>query len=129
MHPRKPMSALSCALLIAAASPAVAKTRYVYLVNDIPDRIESFSLARNDGDAWTSMLRDGGLRAGDSETLAIAQGEGDGCLYDAKIVLRGGRTFVHRGLDFCKYVSYHPGRYLRGAVSSPEGRAAQDAAR
>lgn len=128
MHPRKPMLALSCALLIAA-SPAVAKTRYVYLVNDMPDRIESFSLARNDSDAWKTVLRDEGLKAGESETLAIKQGKGDGCLYDAKIVLRGGRTFVHRGLDFCKYVSYHPGRYLRGAVLSPAGRVAQDAAR
>ena len=129
MHPRKPMSALSCALLISAASSAAAaQTRYVHLSNDMPYRIESFSLAKNDSDAWISMLRDGGLKAGESETLGI-RGEGDGCLYDAKIVLRGGRTFVHRGLDFCKYVSYHPGRYLRGAVLSPARRVAQDAAR
>lgn len=124
MHPRKPMLALPCALLIAA-SPALAQTRYVYLVNDTPDRIESFSIARNDSDAWMTMLRDDGLKAGESETLAIAQGEGDGCLYDARIVLRGGKAFVHRSLDFCKYVSYHPGRYLRGAVLSPGQRVAR----
>lgn len=123
MHPRKPMSALSCALLIAA-TPAVAQTRYVYLVNDTRDRIESFSLARNDSDAWTPMLGGTGLKAGESEMLAIERSEGEGCMYDARIVLRGGKTFVHRGLDFCRYVSYHPGRYLRAAASS-EPRVAQ----
>ncbi len=128
MHPRKPMLALPCALLIAA-SPAVAKTRYVYLVNDTADRIESFFLAQSDTDAWTPMLGDDGLKAGMSETLAIRQSEGDGCLYDARIVLRGGKAFVHRGLDFCEYVSYHPGRYFRGAVSSSEQGVAQGAAR
>lgn len=114
MHPRKPMWALPCALLLAAAAPAVAETRYVYLVNDTADRIESFALAQTASDAWSPVdLGSGGMKAGTAETIAIVHGRDQGCVYDAKIVLRGGRTFIHRGLDFCRYASYHPGRYLR----------------
>ncbi|MCL1635506.1 hypothetical protein M2650_12825 [Luteimonas sp. SX5] len=128
MHPRKPMWALTCALPIVAAFPVAAQTRYVQLINDTHDRIESFSLAQ-EGGAWVAMpLGDRGLSAGTGETLAIGYREGDGCLYDARIVLRG-ETFIHRGLDFCRYVSYHPGRYLRVSASPAERRVAQDADR
>ena len=118
MHLRKPMSALCCAFLWAVAVPATAETRYVYLVNDTPDRIEAFAIAQEDSDAWTPIdLGRNGMKAGFAKTIAIARNRGDGCVYDAKIVMRG-RTFVHRGLDFCRYVSYHPGRYLRVSESA-----------
>lgn len=91
--------------------------RYVYLVNDTHDRIESFALAETASDAWSPVdLGNGGMKAGTAETIAIARDRGQGCVCDAKIVLRGGRAFVHRGLDFCRYASYHPGRYLRSAA-------------
>ncbi|HJR74033.1 MAG TPA: hypothetical protein VJ806_10395 [Luteimonas sp.] len=114
MHPRKPMLALCCALLSAAAVSAHAvDTRYVYLVNDTKNRILSFSLVQQGGEQWTQVpLGRHGLRPGAAEMIAITRNAGDHCLYDAKIVWRDGSAFVHKNLDFCTYITYHPGRYL-----------------
>lgn len=122
MHPRKQMLALSCALF-AAAAPVAAETRYVYLVNDTENRIASFSLAQSGSEAWSpARLGRRGLKAGSAETIAIARAPGDSCLYDAKIVWRDGGVFIHRNLDFCTYITYHPGRYLQ----MPDWRIAQE---
>lgn len=114
MHPRKPMLALSCALLIAAVAPAMAKTRYVYLVNDTRDRIESLSFAPKGSQAWQSMeIGSDGIRGSEAQMLAIRYEEGRGCLYDARFKLRGGPTIVHLGVDFCKSATYRPGYSIR----------------
>ncbi len=119
MHPRKPMWALSCALLLAAVAPAAAETRYVYLVNDTYDSIASFALTPSGSEAWGPVrLGARGLKAGAAETIAIAREPGASCLYDAKTIWRDGRTLMHRGLDFCEYVTYHPGRYLHAPTEA-----------
>lgn len=127
MHPRKPMLALCCALFSALVSSAqAADTRYVYLVNDTENRIRSFSLAQQGSERWARVpLGSRGLKPGAAETIAIARNAGDGCLYDAKIVWRDGSTFIHQGLDFCVYVTYHPGRYLHAPDAVPVERVAQ----
>jgi hypothetical protein len=104
------------------------RNRYVYLVNDTENRIASFALSPSGGDAWTAVrLGWRGLKAGAAETIPIAREPGEGCLYDAKIVWRGGGTFIHQGLDFCEYITYHPGRYLYAPVAAEAERRVAEA--
>ncbi|TKR30663.1 hypothetical protein FCE95_11175 [Luteimonas gilva] len=62
------------------------------------------------------------MKAGAAETVPIAREPGDSCLYDAKIVWRDGGTLIHQGLDFCEYITYHPGRYLYAPAATEAGQ-------
>ncbi len=100
--------------MLALTAPAPAATRYVYLVNDAPATMESFSLAPAGSEAWRQIkVGERSLAPGSSGMVAIRTGGNDDCLYDFKLVFRDGRALLHRDFDVCKYASYHPGAYLR----------------
>lgn len=115
MHLRNLPCILSFVLpMFALAAPASAATRYVYVVNDAPATMESFSLAPAGSEAWRRIeVGDRSLAPGSAGMIAIRTGGNDDCLYDFKLVFRDGRALLHRDFDVCKYASYHPGAYLR----------------
>lgn len=90
--------ALASALL--PAMPVLAQTQPIRVLNRAPVTATALYLAPSGTASWGANLL-GGLFLPPGAFMAVQLGEGGGCRFDLRLVLRDGREALRRNVDVC----------------------------
>jgi hypothetical protein len=99
-------AALAAALMLAAATPALAEDLSFKVVNKSSLDVEYFYASPTNQTNWGhDLLGSGRLHAWSYGTATIADGS-DQCLYDFKYVMSDGQTYYEDSIDLCSLGTY-----------------------
>jgi len=93
-------SLLALAPMLLPASPVLAQSQPVRVRNAAPVSATGLFLAPIGTSSWGANLL-GGLFLPPGAFLSVQLGEGGGCRFDLRMVLRDGREAVRRNVDVC----------------------------
>jgi serine protease Do len=94
------VSLLALASLLLPVSTALAQNQPIRVRNTAPVSATAIFLATSGTSAWGPNLL-GGLFLPPRAFLSVQLGEGGGCRFDIRMVLRDGREVLRRDVDVC----------------------------